>query len=94
MHGVVFTSLKKYTEQKLGKPQWSQILQEAALEYRLYLAGSDYPEEEAFALLQLIARNMKMPEEDIQEDFGRFSRSRCSASTGVWSDQSGVRLTC
>lgn len=72
MHGIIFLELKKYVETKLGAEAWSQLLKEAGLEYRFYLATETYADQEALALVSTATRITGNPAAAILEDFGHF----------------------
>jgi len=72
MHGVIFMELRKYVDTKLGRDVWDDLLKEAGLGGKLYLATWSYPDEEAVAIVTAIAKRRGQSIPAILEDFGEF----------------------
>ena len=72
MHGIIFTSLKKYATSKLGPTAWPTLLQEAGLGGRVYLPTGGYEDREIFALVSAASKATGRPAQALLEDFGEF----------------------
>ena len=72
MHGIIFTSLKKYATTKLGPDAWLRLLQEAGLAGRVYLPTGGYDDKEIFALVSTASKITGKPAQALLEDFGEF----------------------
>lgn len=72
MHGIIFSELKRYAEDRLGDDCWRELLVEAGLDSRLYLAVTTYPDEEAIALVGAAAARAGLPVPAALEGFGVF----------------------
>ena len=72
MHGVIFQLLQQFIEKKLGQGAWAGVAQAAGLQFKVYLATSPYPDEEARALLDALAEKTTEDFNTIVEAFGRF----------------------
>ncbi|RMH73841.1 MAG: hypothetical protein D6675_01445 [Gemmatimonadetes bacterium] len=72
MHGIIFVKLKKYVEEKLGKPAWKQLQEHAGLKNKIYMPIKVYPDEEMFALISSAVELTRQPLPDILEDFGKY----------------------
>ena len=72
MHGVIFQLLQQFIEKKLGQGAWAGVAQSAGLQFKVYLATSPYPDEEARALLDALAQKTTEDFNAIVEAFGRF----------------------
>ena len=72
MHGVIFSELRKYVENRHGEEAWKGLLRTAGLGKRIYLPIRAYPDEEAAALVSAASAATGVPARDILEDFGVF----------------------
>ena len=72
MHGVIFQLLQQFIEKKLGQGSWAGVAQSAGLQFKVYLATSPYPVEEARALLDALTNKTTEDFNAIVEAFGRF----------------------
>jgi predicted hydrocarbon binding protein len=72
MHGIVFGELKQYVTARLGASAWSELLDDAAIGPKLYLAIQEYPDAELGAILQAASRRTGMSAGAILQDFGDF----------------------
>lgn len=72
MHGVIFSELRRYAEDRLGPKSWQQLLGDAGLGPRIYLAVKAYPDAEAVALVVAAAERAGLPVPTVLEDFGTF----------------------
>ena len=72
MHGVVFVELERYLTEKLGKPGWEQVRQEAGFSARIFVPVAVYPDEELGALLKAASARLKKPQRLVLEEFGMF----------------------
>lgn len=72
MHGIIFTELRKYVDEKLGGDAWSNLLSAAGLSGRMYLPIQEYPDAEAVTLVTTAARITGLDPALILESFGEF----------------------
>jgi hypothetical protein len=72
MHGIVFGELKQYVAARLGDTAWGELLTDAAIGPKLYLAIQEYPDEELGAILQAASRRTGLSAADLLQDFGDF----------------------
>ena len=72
MHGIVFGELKQYTGARLGPAAWNELLADAAIGPKLYLAIQEYPDEELGAILQAACRRTGLSAAEVLQDFGDF----------------------
>ena len=73
MHGVIFSELRKYVEQRHGGEEtWKSLLRDAGLGRRMYLPVQAYPDAEAAALVSAASAATGIPERGVLEDFGAF----------------------
>ena len=72
MHGIVFGELKQYVTARLGPDAWDQLLADAMIGPKLYLAVQDYPDEEIGAILQAASKRTALDPSAILQDFGEF----------------------
>jgi hypothetical protein len=72
MHGIIFTSLKKYATTRLGADAWPTLLREAGLSGRIYLPIQAYEDKEILTLVSTASRITGKPTQALLEDFGEF----------------------
>lgn len=72
MHGIVFGELKQYVTARLGPSGWSELLEDAGLGSKLYLAIQEYPDEELGAILGAASARTGLPAAALLQDFGDF----------------------
>ncbi|MEA2463964.1 MAG: hypothetical protein QOJ98_1711 [Acidobacteriota bacterium] len=72
MHGIVFGELKQYVTARLGDTAWNELLADAAIGPKLYLAIQEYPDEELGAILQAACRRTALSAAEVLQDFGDF----------------------
>ena len=72
MHGIVFGELKQYVTARLGAPAWDELLADAGIGPKLYLAIQEYPDGELGAILQAASRRTGLEAPALLEDFGDF----------------------
>jgi hypothetical protein len=72
MHGIIFTSLKKYATARLGADGWTTLLKDADLGGRIYLPTQAYPDQEILALVSSASKIARKPTQELLEDFGEF----------------------
>lgn len=70
MHGILFKYLKEYVEAEYGPDAWEAAMDEAGIEPKLYLPVTDYPDEEAFALLDGVTTVTGAEERALLADYG------------------------
>jgi hypothetical protein len=72
MHGIVFGELKQYTTASLGTSAWDELLAQAGIGPKLYLAIQEYPDEELGAILQAASTRTGLSIPALLQDFGDF----------------------
>jgi hypothetical protein len=72
MHGIIFGELKKLVDTKLGGDSWRELLKATGLGAKVYMPVTEYPDEEAVALVGAIAAKTGKPPRTVLEDFGEF----------------------
>lgn len=72
MHGIVFGELKQYVGERFGETAWRDLLTEAGIGPKLYLAVQEYPDEELGTILQAASRVTGMTIPQLLQDFGEF----------------------
>jgi predicted hydrocarbon binding protein len=73
VHGVIFSELRKYVEQRHGGEEtWRSLLRDAGLGRRIYLPVREYPDAEAVALISTASAATGVPVREVLEDFGAF----------------------
>jgi hypothetical protein len=72
MHGIVFGELKQYVTARLGDGAWNELLADAEIGPKLYLAIQEYPDEELGAILQAACRRTGLTADAVLQDFGDF----------------------
>ena len=73
MHGVIFSELRKYVEQRHGGEEtWKALLRDAGLGPRIYLSVGEYPDADAVALVSAASAATGVPVRGVLEDFGEF----------------------
>lgn len=72
MYGIVFSELKKFTEETLGDERWKDLLEGANLRNKIYLPMKEYPDEEMVALVSKAAEMTQKTLPDLLETFGCF----------------------
>lgn len=72
MHGIVFGELKQYVTARLGDNAWNELLADAGLGAKLYLAIQEYPDEELGAILQAACKRTGLAAAAVLQDFGDF----------------------
>jgi hypothetical protein len=72
MHGIIFGELKKLVDSRLGGDSWRELLKDAGLGARVYMPVTEYPDEDAVALIKAIAKRTGTEERAVLEMFGEF----------------------
>jgi hypothetical protein len=72
MHGIIFSELRRYADDRLGPYSWRALLREVGLGPRIYLPVQAYPDAEAIALIGAAAARAGLPVPVVLEDFGTF----------------------
>jgi hypothetical protein len=72
MHGVIFSELRKYVEDRLGESAWPKLLEEAGVAGRIFLPVKTYPDEDALTLVSTAVRLTGRAQDALLEDFGAF----------------------
>lgn len=72
MHGFILSELECFTAEALGAPAWREILRDAGLGDRAYVAFSSYPDHELRDIVVAAARRTGVGVDRVLFDFGRF----------------------
>lgn len=72
MHGIIFGELKKLIDTSLGGDSWRELLKEAGLGSKVYMPVTEYPDQEAVAIVGAIAARTGKEPRVIFEEFGEF----------------------
>lgn len=72
MHGIIFGEMKKLVDKELGGDSWRELLKDAGLGAKVYMPVTEYPDEEAMALVNAIAKRTGMEQRAVLELFGEF----------------------
>lgn len=73
MHGIIFSELRKYVDNRLGKDAWDKLMAEAGMsKSKMYLAIEEYPDQDAVALVTAASKITGKSAQAILEDFGEF----------------------
>jgi len=72
LHGMIFSELQSYAEDKLGPGSWNAVLKRAGLEQSVYLPIQEYPDCEASALIAAVSAVTRRNLSVVLEDFGEF----------------------
>jgi len=55
MHGIIFSELKKYVDERLGGAAWGALLEKAGMSGRIYMPVQEYPDADAVKLVATVA---------------------------------------
>ena len=72
MHGIIFGELKKLVDTKLGGDTWRELFKDTGLGPKVYMPVTEYPDAEAVALIEAIARRTGKEPRTIMEELGEF----------------------
>ena len=72
MHGIIFSELKKYVDDRLGGAAWGALLEKAGLSGRIYMPVQEYPDADAVKLVTTASAITGRPAPAVLEDFGEF----------------------
>lgn len=72
MHGLIFTELKKYVENKFDKATWEKLLDKAGKKHQMYVSAAVYPDQDILALVTTACEMTGAPANELLEDFGQF----------------------
>lgn len=72
MHGFILSELERFTKTALGSSAWPEILVDAGLPDRVYVAASTYPDHELRDLVVAATRRTGIGVDRVLFDFGRF----------------------
>src|SRR5437667_9516732 len=70
LHGMIFSELRSYAEDKLGPGSWNAVLKRAGLERSVYLPIQEYPDCDASALIAAVSTATRRNLSLVLEDFG------------------------
>lgn len=71
MHGILFKQLKSYVSETWDEDTWSDAMDEAGIEPKLYLPVTEYPDDEAVRLVDAVTTVTGTDEVDLLDDLGR-----------------------
>jgi Haem-NO-binding len=72
MHGVIFSELKKYVDERLGESAWPKLLDAAGFSGRIFMPVATYPDADAVTLITTAVKVTGLTADGILEDFGCF----------------------
>ncbi|PYQ42091.1 MAG: hypothetical protein DMF77_14115 [Acidobacteria bacterium] len=72
MHGIIFSELKKYVDDRLGGAAWGALLEKAGMPGRIFMSMQEYPDADAAKLVSTASAITGQPAQAILEDFGEF----------------------
>lgn len=72
MHGVIFSELKKFVQDRHGNQAWKELAQRAELSTEFYVPLKTYPDEDASNLVAAAADLTGKPASELLEEFGEF----------------------
>lgn len=72
MHGIIFTELKQFTDQRFGKDAWDRVLKSAGLGGHTFFSINDYADADMLSLFSALAKEAAIPVAEVVEDFGVF----------------------
>ncbi|MDQ3282596.1 MAG: heme NO-binding domain-containing protein, partial [Acidobacteriota bacterium] len=72
MHGLIFGELKQYVTARLGPNAWNDLLTQAGIGPKLYLAVEEYPDSEVVAIVTTASRITGLEPAALLQDFGEF----------------------
>ncbi len=73
MKGIIFITLNRMVEETAGISAWESILQEVKPSSDgIYTSVEDYADEEIFSLIGAISSQLKIPAEELIENFGEY----------------------
>jgi Haem-NO-binding len=72
VHGLIFTELKRYVENKFDKATWGRLLDKAGQKHQIYVSAVVYPDQDMLALVNTACEITGVPASELLEDFGQF----------------------
>ncbi len=72
MYGTIFVELKKFVETGFGPETWTKIHTDSGVKTRIFLATSEYPDEEIVQLVTTASRLSGIAANKLLTDFGKF----------------------
>ena len=72
MHGLILLQLQKFAQQAIGSEHWRSLLKEAGFEESVFSAGRVYEDQQVFRLVEIAAKALGIPADQVLESFGRF----------------------
>jgi hypothetical protein len=72
MHGIIFGELKKLVDARQGGDTWRRLLKESGLESKVYMPVTEYPDEEAVAIVGALSKLSGKSVRALFEEFGEF----------------------
>jgi len=70
MHGILFKQLKTYVSDRWDDDVWTESMDEAGIEPKLYLPVTDYPDDEAMRLIDAVTTVTGVDRRELLDDFG------------------------
>jgi len=86
MHGIVLKGLKDFVVETYGTDGWDQVREAAGVEGRIYVPVSEYPDEEAVALVGAASEVTGQPPSTVLESFGEYLVDPLLSTYGVHVD--------
>jgi hypothetical protein len=72
VHGIVLKGLKDFVVETYDRETWATLRREAGLPGRMYVPVTEYPDEEALALVETASDLTEVPPPELLESFGRY----------------------
>lgn len=71
MHGIVLKGLKDFVVENHGADGWQRVQEEAGVDGRIYVPVTEYPDEEAVALVAAACKVTGQRPPEVMEAFGK-----------------------
>jgi len=92
MHGIVFKIIKDFVVEQYDEATWAAIQEEAGVESKLYLPVSEYPDEEAMAIVAAASELSGIDRDPLLREVGRFAVPTLLDTYGVHVDDDWTAL--
>lgn len=86
MLGMFLTELYKYVSEKFGDSTWKSLLEETGIGPRVYIASSEYPDQEMVDLVSAFSKKAGMSIPDVLEGLGEFVAEDMVKIYGIFFD--------
>lgn len=86
MHGIVLKGLKDFVVENYGTDGWKQVQEEAGVGGRIYVPVTEYPDEEAVALVAAACKVTGQKPPEVMQAFGAYLVGPLVSTYGVHVD--------